>query len=81
VLILRHRQRSEAGRDRDQKFAQDDKVLAIIGHFSGEAAVTFQVGERLGIIELLTSATTPGLTKASAMHGDWSAMKASSSRD
>lgn len=47
-----------------QKFAQDDKVLAIIGPFSsGEAAVTFPVGERLGIIELPTSATTPGLTK------------------
>ena len=47
-----------------QKFAQDDKVLAIIGPFSsGEAAVTFPVGERLGIVELPTSATTPGLTK------------------
>ena len=47
-----------------QKFAQDDKVLAIIGPFSsGEAAVTFPVGERLGIVELPTSATTPGMTK------------------
>jgi branched-chain amino acid transport system substrate-binding protein len=47
-----------------QKFAQDDKVLAIIGPFSsGEAAVTFPVGERLGIVELPTSASTPGLTK------------------
>ena len=36
-----------------QKFAQDDKVLAIIGPFSsGEAAVTFPIGERLGIVEL-----------------------------
>ena len=47
-----------------QKFAQDDKVLAIIGPFSsGEAAVTFPIGERLGIVELPTSASTPGLTK------------------
>ena len=47
-----------------QKFAQEDKVLAIIGPFSsGEAAVKFPVGERLGIVELPTSATTPGLTK------------------
>ena len=47
-----------------QKFAQDDMVLSIIGPFSsGEAAVSFPVGERLGIIELPTSATTPGLTK------------------
>ena len=36
-----------------QKFAQDDKALAIIGPFSsGEAAVTFPVGERLGIVEM-----------------------------
>ncbi len=47
-----------------QKFAQDDKVLAIIGPFSsGEAAVTFPIGERLGIVELPTSASTPGLNK------------------
>jgi branched-chain amino acid transport system substrate-binding protein len=47
-----------------QKFAQDDKALAIIGPFSsGETAVTLPIGERLGILEMPTSASTPGLTK------------------
>src|SRR4029079_926429 len=47
-----------------QKFAQDDKALAIIGPFSsGEAAVGFPVGERLGIVEIPNAASTPGLTK------------------
>ena len=47
-----------------QKFAQDDKALAIIGPFSsGEAAVAFPVGERLGIVEIPNAASTPGLTK------------------
>ncbi len=47
-----------------QKFTQDDKALAIIGPFSsGEAAVAFPVGERLGIVEIPNAASTPGLTK------------------
>jgi branched-chain amino acid transport system substrate-binding protein len=47
-----------------QKFAQDDKALAIIGPFSsGEAAVAFPVGERLGIVQIPNAASTPGLTK------------------
>lgn len=47
-----------------QKFAQDDKALAIIGPFSsGEAAVAFPVGERLGIVEIPNAASTPNLTK------------------
>lgn len=47
-----------------QKFAQDDKALAIVGPFSsGEAAVSFPVGERLGIVQLPNAASTPGLTK------------------
>lgn len=47
-----------------QKFAQDDKALAVIGPFSsGEAAVAFPVGERLGIVEIPNAASTPGLTK------------------
>ncbi|MDO9413963.1 MAG: ABC transporter substrate-binding protein [Pseudolabrys sp.] len=47
-----------------QKFASDDKALAIIGPFSsGEAAVAFPVGERLGIVEIPNAASTPGLTK------------------
>ncbi|MBS0536679.1 MAG: ABC transporter substrate-binding protein [Proteobacteria bacterium] len=47
-----------------QKFAQDDKALAIIGPFSsGEAAVTFPIGERLGIVQMPNAASTPGLTK------------------
>ena len=42
-----------------QKFAQDDKALAIIGPFSsGEAAVGFPVGERLGIVEIPNAAST-----------------------
>ena len=36
-----------------QKFAEDDKALAVIGPFSsGEAAVAFPVGERLGIVQI-----------------------------
>jgi branched-chain amino acid transport system substrate-binding protein len=47
-----------------QKFAQDDKALAIIGPFSsGEAAVAFPVGERLGIVQMPNAASQPGLTK------------------
>jgi len=47
-----------------QKFAQDDKALAIVGPFSsGEAAVSFPVGERLGIVQMPNAASTPGLTK------------------
>jgi branched-chain amino acid transport system substrate-binding protein len=46
-----------------QKFAQDDGALAIIGPFSsGEAAVAFPVGERLGIVQIPNAASTPGLT-------------------
>jgi branched-chain amino acid transport system substrate-binding protein len=47
-----------------QKLAEDDKALAIIGPFSsGEAAVGFPVGERIGIVEIPNAASTPGLTK------------------
>ena len=47
-----------------QKFAQDDNALAIVGPFSsGEAAVAFPVGERLGIVQIPNAASTPGLTK------------------
>lgn len=46
-----------------QKLAEDDKALAIIGPFSsGEAAVAFPVGERIGIVEMPNAASTPGLT-------------------
>lgn len=46
-----------------QKFARDDKALAVIGPFSsGEAAVSFPVGERLGIVQISTSSSAPGLT-------------------
>jgi len=46
-----------------QKFAEDDHALAIIGPFSsGEAAVGFPVGERLGIVEISNSSSQPGLT-------------------
>lgn len=46
-----------------QKFAQDDNALAIIGPFSsGEAAVAFPIGERLGIVQMPNAASQPGLT-------------------
>lgn len=46
------------------KFAEDDKALAIIGPFSsGEAAVAFPAGERLGIVQMPNAASQPGLTK------------------
>src|SRR6476469_5969308 len=46
-----------------QKFAQDDNALAIVGPFSsGEAAVAFPVGERLGIVQMPNAASQPGLT-------------------
>jgi branched-chain amino acid transport system substrate-binding protein len=46
-----------------QKFAQDDGALAIVGPFSsGEAAVAFPVGERLGIVQMPNAASQPGLT-------------------
>ena len=46
-----------------QKFAEDDKAIAIVGPFSsGEAAVGFPVGERLGIVEISNSSSQPGLT-------------------
>lgn len=46
-----------------QKFARDDNALAIIGPFSsGEAAVAFPVGERLGIVQIPNAASQPGLT-------------------
>jgi branched-chain amino acid transport system substrate-binding protein len=48
-----------------QKFAVDDGALAIIGPFSsGEAAVAFPVGERLGIVQMPNAASQPGLTEA-----------------
>ncbi len=41
-----------------QKFAQDDNALAIVGPFSsGEAAVAFPVGERLGIVQMPNAAS------------------------
>ncbi len=46
------------------KFAEDDKALAIVGPFSsGEAAVAFPAGERLGIVQMPNAASQPGLTK------------------
>lgn len=43
-----------------QKFAEDDNALAVIGPFSsGEAAVGFPVGERLGIVEISNSSSQP----------------------
>jgi branched-chain amino acid transport system substrate-binding protein len=47
-----------------QRFAEDVKVLAIIGPFSSqEAQVAFAASERLEIVQIPNSATAPGLTK------------------
>jgi branched-chain amino acid transport system substrate-binding protein len=47
-----------------RKFAQDDKALAIIGPLSsGEAGAAFNVGERLGIVQIPNASSAPGLTK------------------
>ncbi len=46
-----------------QKLAQDDGALAIIGPFSsGEAAVAFPAGERIGLVQMPNAASQPGLT-------------------
>ncbi len=47
-----------------RKFAEDDGALAIIGPLSsGEAAVAFGAGERLGIVQIPYASSAPGLTK------------------
>ncbi|WP_430249642.1 ABC transporter substrate-binding protein [Neorhizobium sp. DAR64860/K0K1] len=46
-----------------RKLAQDDGVLAILGPFSsGESAVAFNDAERLKVLMMPSSASTPGLT-------------------
>ena len=46
-----------------QKYVQDDGALAIIGPLSsGEAAVAFPTGERLGIVQMPNAASAPNLT-------------------
>ncbi|WP_377298295.1 ABC transporter substrate-binding protein [Rhizobium sp. SGZ-381] len=46
-----------------RKLAQDDGVLAILGPFSsGESAVAFNDAERLKVLMMPNSASTPGLT-------------------
>ncbi|SIQ44967.1 amino acid/amide ABC transporter substrate-binding protein, HAAT family [Rhizobium sp. RU35A] len=46
-----------------RKLIQDDGVLAILGPFSsGEASVAFNDGERLKVLMMPNSASTPGLT-------------------
>jgi len=61
--------RFETGSDPKQasvgtrKLAQDDGVLAILGPFSsGESAVAFNDAERLKVLMMPNSASTPGLT-------------------
>lgn len=47
-----------------QRFAEDDKALAVIGPFSSsEVRVAFPAGERLGIVQMSMSSSAPGLTK------------------
>lgn len=47
-----------------QRFAGDDKALAVIGPFSSsEVKVAFPTGERLGIAQMSMSSSAPGLAK------------------
>jgi branched-chain amino acid transport system substrate-binding protein len=48
-----------------RKLAEQDKVLAIIGpHYSSEAAVTFPAGNKIGIVQICTASSKPGVAEA-----------------
>jgi branched-chain amino acid transport system substrate-binding protein len=48
-----------------RKLAETDKVLAIVGpHYSAEAEVTFPVGNKVGIVQICTASSKPGLAEA-----------------
>ena len=47
------------------KLAQGDKVIAIVGpHYSGEAEVTFPVGNQIGIVQIAVASSKPGVAEA-----------------
>ena len=48
-----------------RKLAEDDKVLAIVGpHYSSEAEVNFPAGNKIGIVQICTASSKPGVAKA-----------------
>ncbi len=48
-----------------RKLAEQDKVLAIIGpHYSSEAEVNFPAGNKIGIVQICTASSKPGVAKA-----------------
>ena len=48
-----------------RKLAEQDKVLAIIGpHYSSEAEVTFPAGNKIGIVQICTASSKPGVAEA-----------------
>jgi len=47
-----------------RKLAESDKVLGVVGpHFSAEAEVTFPVGNKIGIVQICTASSKPGVAK------------------
>ena len=48
-----------------RKLTGDDNVLAIVGpHYSGVAEATFPLGNRLGIVQIATASSKPGVSAA-----------------
>jgi branched-chain amino acid transport system substrate-binding protein len=48
-----------------RKRAESDKVLAIIGpHYSSEAEVNFPAGNKIGIVQVCTASSKPGVAQA-----------------
>ncbi|MCB1362622.1 MAG: ABC transporter substrate-binding protein [Rhodobacteraceae bacterium] len=48
-----------------RKLTGDDNVLAIVGpHYSGVAEATFPLGNRLGIVQIATASSKPGVAAA-----------------
>lgn len=48
-----------------RKLAESDKVLAIIGpHYSSEAEVNFPAGNKIGIVQICTASSKPGVAQA-----------------
>ncbi|HSR10263.1 MAG TPA: ABC transporter substrate-binding protein [Thermodesulfobacteriota bacterium] len=48
-----------------RKLAESDKVVAIVGpHYSSEAEVNFPAGNKIGIVQICTASSKPGVSKA-----------------
>ena len=48
-----------------RKLTESDKVLAIIGpHYSSEAEVNFPAGNKIGIVQICTASSKPGVAQA-----------------